>query len=314
MDGLLIVVCGPTASGKTALAVELAKRFDGEVISADSMQIYREMNIGTAKPDIRERQGIPHHMMDVVSVSEQYSVSRYVKEAGECIDGVMSRGRLPILAGGTGLYIDSLVNNIDFIDIKNDFEYRESLKRMSEQSGADSLYKMLCEVDAETAGRLHPNDVKRVIRALEVYKLTGRTMAQVQRESRRRRRYNALFIGLDFLSREILYRRINDRVAAMLEKGLEDEARAIVKLDLSKTARAAIGYSEMFDLICGKIDRESAIQTICRRTRNYAKRQLTWFRKNREIHWLYPDSTEIDFDPVKLANAAVKVVEDYCET
>lgn len=285
----VIVVCGPTASGKTALAVELAKRFDAEIVSADSMQIYKEMNIGTAKPVEKEKRGIPHHMIDIVSVTEEYNVSRYVEDAAECIDKIRASGKRVILAGGTGLYIDSLINNVNFFEIENDYEYREQLFTVAKDKGVSAVHKMLESVDKPSADRLHPNDLKRVIRALEVYKVCGRTMTEVQLESVRKRKYNPTFIGLDFSERAVLYNRIEMRVSEMIKNGLLNEARSLLDFDLSSTARAAIGYQEMFDFLNNKITFESAVGKICKKTRNYAKRQLTWFRKNKEIHWLFPD-------------------------
>lgn len=285
----IIVVCGPTASGKTALAVELAKRIDAEVVSADSMQIYKEMNVGTAKPDMEERGGIRHHMLDVVSVTEDYNVSRYVSEATRCIENIRNRGKKVILAGGTGLYIDSLINNIDFFEIENDYEYRAKLLKCAEENGNMFVHDMLRTVDPDTACRLHPNDLKRVIRALEVYKVTGKTMSHIQRESVRERRYNTLFAGIDYDDRSVLYERIERRVGIMIRSGLPIEARKLMNYNLSATARVAIGYCEMFEYFEHKISLDEAVLKICKRTRNYAKRQLTWFRKNKEINWLYPD-------------------------
>ena len=290
----LAVICGPTASGKTALAIELAKRLDGEVVSADSMQIYKEMHIGTAKPGISEMREVPHHMLDVVSVCDSYNVSRYVSEAKVCISDVISRGKLPILCGGTGLYIDSLVNNVVFVEMENDPEYREMLWHIAKEQGADAVHKLLESADPKTASRLHINDVKRVIRALEVCKITGRTMTEIRAESLGSREYDPVFICLDFKDRNKLYKRIEQRVDVMLENGLVDEAKELKKLKLSPTARAAIGYSEVFDFIDGKCSLEDARDMICKRTRNYAKRQLTWFRKNTEQNYFYPDETGFD--------------------
>lgn len=289
MSNDIIVVCGPTASGKTALAVELAKRFDAEIVSADSMQIYKEMNIGTAKPVEKEKRGIPHHMIDIVSVTEEYNVSRYVEDATECIDKIKASGKRVILAGGTGLYINSLINNVNFFEIENDYEYREQLFTVAKDKGVSAVHKMLESVDKPSADRLHPNDLKRVIRALEVHKVCGRTMTEIQLESVRKRKYNPVFIGLDFSERAVLYNRIERRVSEMIKNGLLNEARSLLKFDLSSTARAAIGYREMFDFLSNKLTFENAVGEICKKTRNYAKRQLTWFRKNKEIHWLFPD-------------------------
>ena len=302
----IIVICGPTASGKTALAVEVAKRLNGEIVSADSMQIYKEMNIGTAKPNAAEQCGIAHYMLDVVSVTEEYNVSRYVNNASDCIEKIKNKGKKAILAGGTGLYIDSLVNNINFFKIENDYEYREYLKKCALEKGNVYVHDMLYKIDRNAAQRLHPNDLKRVIRALEVYKTTGKTISEIQYESIRKRRYNPVFIGLDYKDRSVLYRRIEKRVEDMIENGLLEEARGLLKYNLSATARAAIGYREMFDYIHGEISFENAVSDICKKTRNYAKRQLTWFRKNREINWLYPD--QCDENLSLLADSACRII------
>lgn len=253
------------------------------------MQIYKEMNIGTAKPSEEEKCGIPHHMIDIVSVTEEYNVSRYVDDAEACIDKIKAAGKRVILAGGTGLYIDSLINNVNFFDIANDYEYRERLCAVAGDKGVLAVHKMLESVDKPSADRLHPNDLKRVIRALEVYKVCGRTMTEIQMQSVRERKYNPVFIGLDYSERAVLYSRIEKRVFEMIKDGLLDEARLLSELDLSSTARAAIGYREMFDFLNNKLTFESAVEEICKKTRNYAKRQLTWFRKNKEINWLFPD-------------------------
>lgn len=294
----IIVVCGPTASGKTALAIEIAKRCDGEIVSADSMQIYKEMNIGTAKPDHSEMQGIPHHMLDVASVTEQYNVSRYVDEANQAIEGIFAKNKNVIIAGGTGLYIDSLINNINFFEIDNDYAYRNDLVELASEKGNIFVHGLLRKVDEPTADRLHPNDLKRVIRALEVYKVIGKTMSQIQLDSKRRRKFDPVFIGLDYKDRSVLYDRIEKRVQKMIDNGLENEARALIGLELSNTAAAAIGYKEMFEYIRGETTLETAVGTICKKTRNYAKRQLTWFRKNSEINWFDPPSYCYDINKI----------------
>ena len=285
----IIVVCGPTASGKTSASIEIAKYFDAEIVSADSMQVYKEMNIGTAKPDKAERCGISHHMMDVISVTEDYNVSRYVKEASKCIDNILARGKNVVLVGGTGLYIDSLINNTNFFDFDNDEVYRKELGNIAICDGGQTLLDMLYKVDPESAKRLHQNDIKRIIRALEVYKVTGKTITELHIESKRNRKYQPIFIGINYTDREILYDRINKRVDIMMESGFEKEAKDLFGLNLSSTARAAIGYSDLFDYFKNIQTLEEAIENIKRKSRNYAKRQLTWFRKNDEICWVYPD-------------------------
>ncbi len=289
MSDNVIVICGPTASGKTALSVEIAKKIGAEIVSADSMQIYKEMNIGTAKPDFNERRGVTHYMMDVISVTENYNVSRYVTEAGLCIDELLSKGKRVIITGGTGLYIDSLINNTNFFEIENDYEYRENLINISKNDQNAYIWNELCTIDPVTANKLHINDTKRIIRALEVFHVTGKRISDIQTESIRQRKYTPVFIGLNYRIRDILYERIEKRVDFMIESGLLDECLDLLSYDLSDTARAAIGYSDIFDCINGKLSLEDAVVLIKKKTRNYAKRQLTWFRKNDEIKWFYAD-------------------------
>ncbi len=285
----IIVICGPTASGKTSLSIKLAKQFDAEIVSADSMQIYKEMNIGTAKPNLSERDGIVHHMMDIVSVSEDYNVSRYVKESSMCIDNLLSMGKNVVLVGGTGLYIDSLINNTNFFEFDNDEKYRKELSIIAQEKGGQALLDMLAPIDLESSKRLHPNDIKRIIRALEVYKVTGKTLTQLHVESKQCRKYEPIFIGINYRDRNLLYDRINRRVDVMIDNGFVEEARGLFNLNLSSTARAAIGYSDIFDYINGLQTFEEAVESIKKKTRNYAKRQITWFGRNNEMHWVYPD-------------------------
>jgi len=286
----VIVICGPTASGKTSLSIEVAKKFDAEIVSADSMQIYKEMNIGTAKPDDTERSGIIHHMMDIVSVTEDYNVSRYVKEASECIDDILSRGKNVVIVGGTGLYIDNLINNTNFFEFDNDEDYRRELTDFAAEHSGQALLERLRLIDPDSAERLHPNDVKRVIRALEVYKVTGKTLTQLHKESSRSHKYQPIFVALNYKNRDVLYDRINKRVDIMLQQGFVDEAKQLLKFNLSSTARAAIGYSDIFDYLSGKKDFDEAVENIKQKSRNYAKRQITWFKRNEEIFWIYPDA------------------------
>ena len=288
----IIVICGPTASGKTSLSIEVAKKFDAEIVSADSMQIYKEMNIGTAKPDENERNGIKHHMMDIVSVAEEYNVSRYVKEAAECIDNILSSGKNVVLVGGTGLYIDSLVNNTNFFEFDNDENYRKELTELSIKEGGQALLDRLQLIDPESAKRLHANDIKRIIRALEVYKATGKTLTQLHIESKRNRKYHPIYIALNYNNRDVLYDRINRRVDIMIEQGFVEEAKSLLDYKLSSTAKAAIGYSDIFDYLNGNQTFEQAIDSIKQKSRNYAKRQITWFRRNGEIYWVYPDTLQ----------------------
>lgn len=310
MSHKIIVICGPTASGKTSLSVDVAKSIGAKIVSADSMQIYKEMNIGTAKPDETERNGIIHYMMDVASVSENYNVSRYVSEAGFCIDRLISQGEKVVLVGGTGLYIDSLINNTNFFEIDNDYEYRDEMVSLSNEKGNAYLIAELNKVDPVSAGKLHENDTKRIIRALEVYHVTGKPISEFQKESFRNRKYDPLFIGLNYDDRDILYKRIEKRVDIMIEQGLLDEAAQLLNTKLSSTARAAIGYSDVFDCIEGKCTLEDAIESIKKKTRNYAKRQLTWFRRNKEINWFYPDRYD---DYSGLLSDVMKLIKENFE-
>ncbi len=287
MQNKIIAVAGPTASGKTALAIEISKRFHGEVVSCDSMQIYRGMDIGTAKPSKAEMCGIPHHMIDIAEPDERYSVAEFVKAARACIDDILARGRLPVLAGGTGLYMDSIINNTDFAEQKSDGKFRGELQQYAEKHGVDALHAMLAERDPEAAEKIHPNNIRRVIRALEVCHLTGKTFTQVNREALREPIYDALIFGLE-MPRDVLYGRINERVDRMMSEGLEDEVRRLYDsgIDPDCTAMQAIGYKELAEYFRGESGRDEAIEKIKRESRRYAKRQLTWFKRNPKIIWL----------------------------
>lgn len=286
----LAVVLGPTASGKTALAVDLALRFGGEIVSADSMQIYKGMNIATAKPTPAEMRGVPHHLMDFLDPSEGFSVADYAALAHQTIREIRSRQRLPILAGGTGLYIDAVVNNISFAEIKTDPRLREELMQLAQQKGAVYLLNELKGFDPDTAAKLHPNNLPRIIRAIEVYRLTGVTMAEHQRRSKMNPTpYRSVLIGLGFRDRQKLYERIDARVDRMLENGLLEEARTVLQKKGLKTAAQAIGYKELKRYFDGEESLAEAAEKIRQESRRYAKRQLTWFRKNTSVSWLYVD-------------------------
>ena len=285
----ILVICGPTASGKTALAVALAQRLNGEVVSADSMQVYRGMDIGTAKPTAEEMGGVPHHMLDVADPWENYSVARYVQEAVPVVDDILKRGKLPIIAGGTGLYIDNLVAGREFAPFPADIGLREDLQRRAREEGLPALLHELRQVDPEAADRLHPNDEKRIIRALEVYLATGKTITQHDRESRAiPDRYTPLTIALNFRERPWLWERIDRRVDQMMAQGLEGEVRGLLARGIPPacTAMQAIGYKELAAaLLAGRPVQEGA-EEVKLRSRQYAKRQLTWFRRNRAAHWI----------------------------
>ena len=292
----ILVICGPTASGKTALAAALAQRLGGEVVSADSMQVYRRMDIGTAKPTPDETRGIPHHMIDVADPEENYSVARYVQDAVPIVDGILARGKLPIVAGGTGLYIDHLVAGRQFAPFEADSGLRKHLQNRAAEEGLPALRTELERIDPAAAVRIHPNDEKRTIRALEVFLSTGKTITQHDAESRALpNRYAPLTIALNFQERSWLWERIDRRVDEMMERGLEREVRELLASGVSPscTAMQAIGYKELLPALEGACSLEEAAgrpvsegaEEVKLRSRQYAKRQLTWFRRNREAHW-----------------------------
>ncbi len=294
MKKKILAVVGATASGKTDMAISLAKEFDGEIVSADSMQIYKGMDIATAKPSKEEMQGIPHHLIDFLERDVSFSVADYVKLANEKISDIISRGKLPIIAGGTGLYIDSLLNNVKFSETKKDEEYCKSLEKFAEINGNDELYKILAETDPESAVSIHPNNLVRVIRALEVYHTTGRKLSELKAESRLEESpYDSFIIGLDYSKRDILYDRINRRVDIMLERGLADEAGNLyLESGKMKTASNAIGYKELIPYFENVQSFDECVDKIKQETRHYAKRQLTWFRKNQKINWFLLDKID----------------------
>lgn len=287
MDNI-ICIAGPTASGKTALAVELAKELDGEVISCDSMQIYRRMDIGTAKPNAEEQQGIPHHMIDVADPDEDFSVSRYCEMATPILDDILARGKTAIIAGGTGLYMDSLIRGNAFAPYPATGA-RERLEAQADEMGMEYMLDKLRRIDPDTAARLHLADRKRIIRALEVFEETGETItAHNGRTQAIPPRYSPLWLGLDFAPRQVLYDRIDLRVSIMLEQGLEKEIRTLLASSIAAkcTAMQAIGYKEFVAAMEGKITMEEAADEVRKASRHYAKRQLTWFRRNPDMHWL----------------------------
>jgi tRNA dimethylallyltransferase len=287
----LAVIVGPTASGKTRLAVMLAKKLQGEIVSADSMQIYRHLDIATAKPSLDEMEGVRHYMIDILEPTQNFSVAQYVDMAEGCVQGIHQKGLLPILTGGTGLYIDSLVDYIRFAEEDSgQTEIRKELYRRVETEGSPALLGELQQVDPEYASGVHPNNVKRIVRALEVYYLTGKSFTQRQRESRSESSpFQACWIGLDYTDRSILYDRINRRVDRMVEQGLPDEARLVLQSFHGGTALGAIGYKEFIPWIEGNCSLEESIERLKINTRRYAKRQLTWFRRNPRIRWLMVD-------------------------
>lgn len=309
MPPKILVICGPTASGKTALAVELALRHHGEVVSADSMQIYRRMDIGTAKPTREEMRGVPHHMLDVAAPEEDFSVARYVDMAAKCVDDILSRGKLPILAGGTGLYIDSLLSGRTFAPFQPDSPLRGQLEEQLRREGGAAMLARLAQVDPDSAARLHPNDEKRIVRALEVYQSTGKTITQHNLETQAiPPRYDALTLALAFERREDMWSRIDRRVDQMMDQGLVAEVQGLLDSGVPAkcTAMQAIGYKEMAAALLSGGDVRSAAEEIQLRSRQYAKRQLTWFKRNKAARWLLW-GREPDFE------AALQTSTEYME-
>ena len=294
MSDKIVVICGPTASGKTALSIALAKAFDGEVVSADSMQIYRGMDIGTAKPTREERAGIPHHMLDVAAPGENYSVSRYVAEATACVEDILARGKLPIVCGGTGLYIDGLIRGTDYQPAGTDNGIREQLEAEWEAQGGEAMMARLSAVDPDSAARLHLSDKRRILRALEVYLATGETITVHNERSKQvPPRFEAVMIGLNTEPRDILYGRIDRRVGVMLEQGLLQEVKNLLEAGLLEgTAAQAIGYKELLAHFRGEMTLEAAADLIRQKSRNYAKRQLTWFRRDERVKWIVYNAPE----------------------
>ena len=286
----VLAVVGPTASGKTWLGVELAKKYGGEVVSADSMQIYKGMDIASAKPTEEEKQGIPHHLMDFLDRDVSFSAADYVALAHEKIANILSRGKVPIVVGGTGLYIDSLLENVKFSEGGSDEAYREELYAFARENSNEALHARLAELDPEAAEGIHPNNLVRVVRAIEVCHVTGRRFSELKAESKLvESPYDSLIFGLNFEDRQKLYDRINLRVDEMVRAGLVEEARDLWQQSGMKTAANAIGYKELIPCFKGEMTLEECIDKIKQETRRYAKRQLTWFRKNDRINWIFLD-------------------------
>ncbi len=287
MKDKVIVICGPTASGKTALSIELAKKVNGEIVSADSMQIYKDMNIGTAKPTIEEMQGIKHYLLDFVSPDERYSVADYKIDAKKSIKKILKEGKIPIIVGGTGLYVDSLIYEIEYPNIEFDENYRKELEEQVRKEGLDKLYEQAKLIDPQAVEKISKNDTKRILRVLEIYHATGKTKTEQEIESRKKEvEYDYKVFALNW-NRQTLYERINKRVDIMIEQGLIEEVEKISrKYNKFPTAMQGLGYKEVVEYLEGFLTKEEMIEKIKKETRHYAKRQLTWFRKNKQTIWL----------------------------
>ena len=285
----VIVICGPTASGKTALSIELAKKINGEIISSDSMQIYKYMDVGTAKPTQEEMQGIQHYLLNFVEPNQRYSVAEFKKDAENAIEQILAKGKVPIIVGGTGLYVDSLIYGIEYQDIKLDENYRAELEKRVEKEGLETLYIEAQKIDSQAVEKISENDKKRILRILEIYHATGKNKTEQEIESRKngvKYDYKVFAINMD---REKLYERINKRVDIMIEQGLIEEVENLLKkYNEFPTAMQGLGYKEVVEYLENKISKEEMIEKIKRETRRYAKRQLTWFRKNKQTIWIGP--------------------------
>ena len=305
----LIAVVGPTASGKTALAIALAKELGGEIVSADSMQIYRGMDIATAKPTPEEMAEVPHHLIGFWPPEKPFSVAQYAVLAREKIDDILRRGRVPVLCGGTGLYIKAIVDHIQYEEeTGEDAALRERLRRQAQDEGNLAVWRQLQAMDPQTAERIHPNNLGRVIRAIEVMQVSGRSIREQEERSRQAPcPYHVLQIGLRYRNRENLYERIGRRVDAMAEAGLPEEARAVRQQGLTATAAQAIGYKELYDWMDGTLPLEQALENLKRSTRRYAKRQLTWFGADARIRWIEPDALQAG---ETVTEQAMKIIEN----
>ena len=306
---LAVALVGPTASGKSSLAVKIAKHLTGEVVSADSMQIYKHMDIATAKVTAEEMQGVPHHLIDFVEPWESFSVAEYKALALSCIGDIVKRGKLPVLAGGTGFYVDTVINNTSFLDYEKT-DIRKKLLLRAESEGIEALWNELSKVDKESAEKIHKNDLKRIVRALELYSATGKTMTEQRRLSHLEESgYSFCLIGLTAENRQFLYDRIDRRVDLMLKNGLLEEARSFFELEHSQTAKQAIGYKELKPYFDGVLTLEEATENLKRETRRYAKRQLSWFRRNENINWLYIDKESEETLFIK----SLEIIENFIE-
>ena len=310
----LLVITGPTATGKTALGIALARLTDGEVVSADSMQIYRGMDIGTAKPTPAETAGVPHHMLDVADPAESFSAAKYAAMADRCVRDIRARGKQPIVVGGTGLYIDALVRGTDYAAAPSDPSVRRAIEAEYDELGGEAFREKLAAVDPDRAALLHPRDKKRLVRAWEVYALTGQTITRHDQLSRQvPPRYRAYTLALDYARRDELYERIDRRARAMFDAGLVEEVRALLDagVDAGATAMQAIGYKEVAAYLNGACTLDEAVEAVCQASRRYAKRQLTWLRSRRDVHWLrWPDPP----DDAAVRDAAAAIAQSVSLT
>lgn len=300
----LIIVAGPTASGKTALAIELARHLDGEIVNADSMQIYKYMDIGTAKPTKEERAAAVHHLIDFLEPDESYSVADYARDAHEVIADITSRGKIPVMCGGTGLYINAVADDVTFGEVETDYALREELKKIAEEKGGEYLIEMLREFDPVSAERLHPNNLKRVIRAIEFYRLTGVPISEHQAETKRKKsRYDPLIMCIEW-ERETLYERINRRVDMMFDAGLIDEVKRLREMGFTRELNSmqGIGYKEVMDYLDGAASLDETKEIIKQSSRRYAKRQMTWFRRDTRVRYISADNAAVE---------AKRIVDDF---
>ena len=304
----LILIVGPTAVGKTDISIKIAEKFGGEIISADSMQIYKGMDIGTAKIKDEEMRGIPHHMIDIVEPDEDFSVSDFKEKAYKYIEEIAERGNIPIAAGGTGFYVNSLVYNLNFADSGSDEEVREKYSSLAEEKGNEYIMEILRKIDPESADRININDRKRIVRAIEVYEVSGRKMSETYKDFRKENEdFHLIMIGLN-RDRQKLYDRINRRVDIMLEEGLVDEVRSLLErgYDKNLTSMKAIGYKEVAEYIEDSISYDEMTEILKRNSRRFAKRQLTWFRRDKRIKWF-------NYDDYSSENEAFEEIIDYIE-
>ena len=314
MKKRVLAVVGPTASGKSALAIELAKRFNGEIICCDSMQIYKQMNIGTAKPDADEQNQAPHHLFDFADPMQSFSCADYIPLAERVVEDIISRGKTPIFCGGTGLYLDRFLSGAEFEETEIDKDFRRSMEAYANERGNEALHQKLREIDPISADEIHFNNVKRVIRALEIYKTSGKTKSELDKESKKSEpRYESVQIGIKYEDRELLYSRINYRVDMMMEAGLLSETKDLLDagvFEKNSTAAQAIGYKELLGYFAGEKSLQEAIEELKMATRRYAKRQLTWFNSHGDVQWLVADNKNL----CELADMAQSIIESkICE-